>query len=330
MKKERHLTYEDRCQIHALLKRGISQTEVARDIAVHRSTISRELRRNGARTGYYYHWAQSRAEDRQRKRYSRPRKMTPELIAFIEGRLIEEWSPQQISGWLRCRQKMLPTLSHERIYQHVWRDKWDGGKLHKHLRHRGRRYWRRGSAYQRRGRIPDRVDIDLRPAIVESKSRIGDWELDTIVGPQGCRGALVSMVERCSKIVRLALVPSCKAEGVANVITAALGEHKEKVLTLTMDNGKEFTRHRSFGAALQADTYFAKPYQSWQRGLNEHSNGLVRQYFPKATDFSTVSEHDVQRVETRLNNRPRAVLGYRTPLEVFYSIDTAPLVALTT
>lgn len=138
----------------------------------------------------------------------------------------------------------------------------------------------------------------------------------------------VSMVDRCSKIVRLALVPSCKADGVAQAIASALGEHKDKVLTLTMDNGLEFARHRSFGKTLQADTYFAKPYQSWQRGLNEHSNGLVRQYFPKATDFSTLSERDVRHVEALLNNRPRAVLGFQTPLEVFHSVQAAPLVAL--
>lgn len=328
MKKDRHLTYEDRCQIHALLRRGFAQSEIARDLGVHRSTICRELRRNSGKTGYYYHWAQSRADDRQRKRDRRPRKMTPELVGFIEGRLKEEWSPQQISGWLRCRQSKLPTLSHERIYQHVWRDKLHGGKLHAHLRHRGRRYWRRGSAYQRRGRIPDRIDIDQRPAIVEHKSRLGDWELDTIVGPQGHRGALVSMVDRHSKLVHLALVPSCKAGGVAQAIEAALGGHKDKVLTLTMDNGLEFAKHRAFGKALQADTYFAKPYQAWQRGLNEHSNGLVRQYFPKATDFGTVSEQDVRRVEDRLNNRPRAVLGFRTPLEVFHHPRAASPVAL--
>lgn len=328
MKQHRHLTYEDRCQIQALLKRGISCAGIARDLGVHRSTIGRELRRNSRETGYYYHFAQAQAEDRQAKRDSRPRKMTAPVIAFIEGRLLEDWSPQQISGWLRYRQDRLPTLSHERIYQYVWRDKWDGGRLHTHLRHRGRRYWRRGSAYERRGRIPDRVDIDLRPAIVEQKSRIGDWELDTIVGPSKRPGALVSMVDRCSKIVRLVLVPSRGADGVAQAIEARLGEHKDKVLTLTMDNGKEFARHRAFGQALQAETYFAKPYQSWQRGLNEHSNGLVRQYFPKATDFGTVSTDDVRRVEILLNNRPRAVLGYRTPLEVFNDPPAAALVAL--
>jgi IS30 family transposase len=328
MTKDRHLTYEDRCQIHALLKRGFLQSEIADDLGVHRSTISRELRRNSGKTGYYYHWAQKKAEERQRKRNSRLRKITPGLMTFVEGRLTEGWSPQQISGWLRYRQSVLPRLSHERIYQHVWRNKWDGGRLHVHLRHRGRRYNRRGSAYQRRGRIPDRVDIDQRPIVVNDKSRLGDWELDTIVGPQGRRGALVSMVDRCSKLVRLALVPSCKADGVAQAIETTLGEYKDKVLTLTMDNGLEFARHRSFGKTLQADTYFAKPYQAWQRGLNEHSNGLVRQYFPKATDFGTVSERDVQHVEALLNNRPRAVLGFRTPLEVFYETPTAPSVAL--
>jgi len=323
-----HLSYEDRCQIAALLKRGVSQADIARDIGLHRSTICRELQRNSQKTGYYYHHAQSLAEDRQATRDGRTRKMYGPLLAFVEARLREDWSPQQISGWLRHRQFGLPSVSHERIYQHVWRDKFDGGTLHCHLRHRGRRYWRRGSAYERRGRIPGRVDIDLRPAIVEEKTRVGDWELDTIVGPTGLLGALVSMVDRCSKLVRLSLVPSRQAALVAEAIETRLGEHPDRVLTLTMDNGLEFARHRNFGAALGADTYFAKPYQSWQRGLNEHSNGLVRQYFPKATDFSTVAAEDVRRVELLLNNRPRAALGYFTPLEVFHGTSAKPSVAL--
>jgi transposase, IS30 family len=324
---DHHLTYEDRCQIHALKKRGISQTGIARDIAVHRSTICRELRRNSMSTGYYYHWAQSRAEERQRKRRRRYRKMTAEVVAFIEDKVTEGWSPQQVSGWLRYRQTKLPTISHERIYQHVWLNKWDGGTLHRHLRHRGRRYSPRGSRYGRRGLIPNRVDIDQRPAIVEQKSRIGDWELDTIIGSQH-RGALVSMAERHSKLVMLALVQSCKAEEVAGAVQNSLGQHKDKVLTLTMDNGMEFARHATFGKVLQADTFFAKPYSAWQRGLNEHSNGLVRQYFPKSTDFTTVSSDDVRKVESRLNNRPRAVLGFRTPLEVFHHHPPGSVVAI--
>ena len=329
MRSYQHLTYEDRCQISVLVNRGVLQTEIAREIGVHRSTISRELRRNSMETGYYYHWAQQRAEERQKKRDSRPRKMTKTLIAFVEDRLREDWSPQQISGWLKHRQKRLPTISHERIYQYVWQDKFDKGTQHSHLRHRGRRYWRRGSCYQSRGRIPDRVDIDLRPAVVERKSRVGDWELDTIVSPSKHKGALVSMVDRCSKLVRLALVNSCKAEGVAAAIESKLGEHQGKVLTLTMDNGKEFAKHKSFGKKLQAETYFAKPYHSWERGLNEHTNGLVRQYFPKQTDFSAVTKREVARAEERLNNRPRRVLGYRTPLEAFHGLPEASVALVT-
>lgn len=330
MKRHRHLSYEDRCQIAALLKRGVSQAGIARDIGVHRATISRELQRNSQPTGCYHNLAQSQAEDRQAKRDSRVRKMKDKLLRFVESRLREDWSPQQISGWLRYRQDRLPCISHERIYQHVWLDKFDSGTLHTHLRHRGRRYWRRGSSYERRGRIPGRVDIDQRPAIVKQKIRVGDWEVDTIAGPTGQRGALVSMADRCSKLIRLSRVPSRHAPLVADAIETRLGEHPERVLTLTMDNGLEFARHRSFGGALGADTYFAKSYQSWQRGLNEHSNGLVRQYFPKATDFSTVSEEAVRKVEVLLNNRLRAALGYRTPLEVFDAPPVDPGVALAT
>jgi IS30 family transposase len=168
------------------------------------------------------------------------------------------------------------------------------------------------------------VDIDQRPAIVDLKCRLGDWELDTIIGSKR-RGALVSMAERKSKLVRLALVQSTKSEEVASAIETSLAKHKDKVLTMTMDNGLEFAKHMTFGKALQAETYFAKPYSAWQRGLNEHTNGLVRQYFPKATDFTTVSPDAVLAVEERLNNRPRAVLGFRTPLEVFNSSQSDPV-----
>jgi len=145
-----------------LRRRGVSQAGIACDIAVHRSTISRELRRNSGKTGYYYHWAQAQAEDRQRKRRSHPRKMTAAVVAFIEGKLRQGWSPQQISGWLKHRQNELPCISHERVYQHVWRNKWDGGTFYLHLRHSGRRYNRRGFSYGGRGRIPGPVELDRR------------------------------------------------------------------------------------------------------------------------------------------------------------------------
>jgi IS30 family transposase len=258
--------------------------------------------------------------------------MTPAMIAFVEEKLHLGWSPQQIGGWLKHRQTELVPISYERIYWHVWRNKVDGGNLYRHLRRGGRRYRRFGARFdfihRRNGPISGRVDIGQRSAIVEEKSRVGDWELDTIVGSQR-RGVLVSMVERGSKLVRLALVPESKSETVACAIQCSLAKDSEKVLTLTMDNGPEFARHRTFGAALDAETFFAKPYHAWERGLNEHTNGLVRRYFPKSTDFTTISDDAVLRVEELLNNRPRAVLGFRTPLEVFSNPQLLQPVALT-
>ena len=317
MARYKRLGLEDRVQIHALAKRGLSDAEIASELDVNRSTVWRERRRNTVGDRYNYHLAQLQAEKRQRERRHRPTRMTPEVVSFVEEKLKSGWSPQQISGRIKHLQSELPTVSHECIYQFIWRNKLDGGRLYRYLRRGGHRHRCYSSAQnRRRGPIPDRVDIDQRPAIVEQKSRVGDWELDTIIGSQH-RGALVSMAERGSKLVRLALVQSCKSDEVAQAIEKTLAEHSGKVLTLTMDNGSEFARHKTFGKNLGAGTFFAKPYHAWERGLNEHTNGLVRQYFPKATDFTSVSAHEVKEVEDRLNNRPRAVLGFRTPVEVF-------------
>jgi transposase, IS30 family len=326
----RHLGVEDRIQIQVLTKRGISDAEIARELKVHRSTIGRERQRNKVEGKYYYHLAQACAEKRQRERRRRPSKMTPAMVSFIEEKLRLGWSPEQIGGWLKHRQTALACVSYERIYWHVWRNKVDGGSLYRHLRRGGRRFGARFDfTRNRKGPVTGRVDIGQRPAIVEEKSRVGDWELDTIVGSQR-KGALVSMVERGSKLVRLALVAESKSEIVASAIERSLAKDIDKVLTLTMDNGAEFARHKVFGASLDADTFFAKPYHAWERGLNEHTNGLVRQYFPKSTDFNTISQDEVHRVEELLNNRPRAVLAFRTPLEVFSNPQLLDPVALAT
>lgn len=331
MKRYKRLEETDRVSIQVLTKKGHSDAEIAREIGVHRSSVGRERRRNTVDGKYYYHLAQGLADKRLRARRWRKSKVTPEIIAFVEEKLRLGWSPQQISGWMKYRQSELPTIGYERIYHHVWQDKWNGGSLYRHLRHGGRRYRRYGSRFgipdRRKGPIPGRVDIDQRPAIVEEKSRVGDWELDTIVGSQH-RGVLVSMVERGSKFLRLALVREPKSASVAEAIEASLYNDRKKVLTITMDNGWEFARHREFGRTLKADTFFAKPYHSWERGLYEHTNGLVRQYFPKATDFTAVEAHEVQKVEELLNNRPRAVLGFRTPMEVFSRPSSLRKVAL--
>jgi len=235
----KRLGLDDRVQIQVLTKRGVSDAEIARELKIHRSTVGRERRRNMVDGKYYYHLAQECAEKRHRERRRRPSKMTPVMVAFVEEKLRLGWSPQQIGGWLKHRQTELAPVSYERIYGHVWRNKFEGGHLYRHLRRKGRRYRRFGARFdfvpKRSGPIAGRVDIDQRPAVVAEKSRVGDWELDTIVGSQR-RGVLVSMVERGSKLVRLALVQESKSGTVAEAIQRCLGKDSSKVLTLTMDN----------------------------------------------------------------------------------------------
>lgn len=313
--KYHHLTYEDRCQIYALMKDGRSQSAIALQLSVHPTTVGRELKRNKGKSGYRYKQAQAFAASRKKKASSIPRKMCSKTIEIIEKKLCEyQWSPEQIAGWLG--RNMKASISHERIYQHIWNDKHNGGMLYKHLRHNGKKYNKRKGKNAGRGLIPNRIDIDERPTVVDTKSRVGDWEIDTVIGKNHI-GALVSMVDRASKYTKLALVKCKKADIVTSAIEKTLKPISDAVHTLTADNGKEFAMHEKITTTLNAHMYFAKPYHSWERGLNEHTNGLIRQYFPKSTRFDKISERDVQKVEDMLNLRPRKILKFQTPLEAF-------------
>lgn len=284
-------------------------------MGVSHTTIGRELGRNAGRRGYRCKQAEEKSQMRRHATTGKHRKMTPTLIRNIEEKLSQQWSPEQVAGWMALQDGM--TISAESIYQHIWRDKRNGGMLWKNLRRRTRRYQKRGNdGKTSRGRIPGRVDIDLRPAIVEHRCRIGDWEADTIIGANG-RGAIVSLVERKSRKTRLAEVERKTSKMVKTALVNAPRPHKDNVLTITYDNGKEFTLHQKIGKSLQAEAFFAKPYHSWERGTNENTNGLVRQYFPKKTDFAIITQADVRRVERILNNRPRKCLNYKTPNQVF-------------
>ena len=225
-----------------------------------------------------------------------------------------QWSPEQISGRLK-RFHGEKAISHEMIYRYIWDDKQRGGELYKNLRHNGKKYNKRGSKNAGRGFIPNRIDIDQRPLIVEEKSRIGDWEIDTIIG-KNHKGAIVSMVDRHSKFTMLAKVSRKTAYEVEEALITRLSQVQDFVYTITSDNGKEFANHIAISKELEADFYFAHPYHSWERGLNEHTNGLVRQYVPKSTDFDKVSTEDIRKVEDLLNDRPRKVLKFSTPLEI--------------
>ena len=217
-------------------------------------------------------------------------------------------------------------MSHERIYQYIYADKRVGGALHTHLRSQKKRRKRYGSGRSRRGQIAGRVSISQRPALVERRERIGDWEGDTIVG-KGHQQAIVSLTERFSRFTLLHKVERATAPAVSAAIRKQLEPWAAWVHTFTSDNGKEFAAHQEIAAALQADYYFAHPYASWERGLNENTNGLVRQYCPKKSDFSPLDQDAMQAIAHRLNHRPRKTLDYRTPFEVFFQQST---VALTT
>ena len=306
------LTREQRYQIYALMKAGHNQTQMAVVVGCHKSTISRELRRNRGQKGYRPYQADEMAFDRQCDAYRA--RIAGQTWQRVELLLRQEWSPQQIAGRLKLERQ--PTVSHECIYLYVYADKRRGGTLHRHLRSQ-KKQRKRYSGYIRRGQIPNRTSIDKRPQIVARKGRFGDWEADTIVGARH-QGGLLSVVERKSKLTRLRKLATKGAAEMKDHSIELLEPLAAQVHTITVDNGKEFCQHEQIAAGLQARIYFAHPYSSWERGLNENTNGLVRQYFPKKHDFAGITNAEVQHVEDRLNNRPRKTLGYRTPNEVFF------------
>jgi IS30 family transposase len=308
----KQLAREQRYQIKVLKKAGHNQTKIAELIGCHKSTISREVRRNCGQKGYRPHQADEMAFDRQCEAYGS--RITWETWQQVERLLREDWSPEQIAGWLKKEKQ--PTVSHECIYLYVYAEKRRGGTLHQHLRSQ-KKQRKRYNGYIRRGQIPNRTSIEKRPKIVASKGRIGDWEADTIVGARH-KGGIVSAVERKSKLTRLGKLDTKTAAEMKDKSIELLTPLAAKVHTITVDNGKEFCEHELIATELQARVYFAHPYSSWERGLNENTNGLVRQYFPKKYDFTKITDQELQQVEDRLNNRPRKTLGYRTPNEVFF------------
>ena len=216
------------------------------------------------------------------------------------------------------------TVSHESIYQYFYWDKSCGGDLYQHLRCKKQRRKRYG-AYDRRGKLVNQVSIDERPEIVELRIRQGDWELDTIIGKDH-KQAIVSVTERVLRLTYLYKVKTKDAGSIEKAVVSTLQGKGLSVLTLTADNGREFGNHEAIAKRLQADFYFAHPYSSWERGANENSNGLVRQYIPKGTDFTNISNTDLRSIERRLNNRPRKCLDMKTPNEVAFGLH--PSVAL--
>jgi IS30 family transposase len=279
------IQYEHRVLISQYLKEGKKQIEIGNILGFCRSVISREVSRNSSPGSYRLYsaaQAQKRADERNATK-GRKTKITGEIELKVKSYLENDWSPEQIAG--RTKKEGTQLVCHETIYQYIYKDKANGGSLYIHLRQTHRTRHKRKNKTKKRGIIRDRVSISQRPAIVEERKRLGDWEGDTIIG-KGHQSALVTMVDRKSKITKIIKLKEKTAKETAAQIRKNMAKSNMPILTITFDNGKEFADHKTIANGLKADVYFADPYSAFQRGTNENTNGLIRQYLPKGTDFT--------------------------------------------
>lgn len=310
-----HINQEQRYTISVMRKQGNSLRSIGLAIGKHKSVISREIKRNRDPTTGIYDAAKAQGiKDMRLRTRVRHIRFTDAVKTYVKARIEADLSPEQIAG--EAKVKGTPCVSYETIYQWVWEDKKQKGNIYTHLRNKGRKYRKRGSAKDTRGIIKNRRDIAHRPAIVEEKTRLGDLEIDTIIG-KNHKGAMVTINDRVSGVVFIRKVEKREAVNVIKATINALYPIKELLNTITADNGKEFAGHQTISQVLGVDFFFARPYHSWERGANENTNGLIRQYFPKKTNFENITDEEIQAVENILNNRPRKRLGYRTPLDIF-------------
>jgi IS30 family transposase len=299
MKKYRQITSGERYAIAALRRRGLSARAIAAELGRTHTTISREVRRNSCNDGAYRPFKASHRTRGRRSRSRRNSRIAPETWRIVERYLALDWSPEQVTGFLRAEDIL--SISHETIYVHVWHDKAGGGELWKHLRQAGKKRRKRYGAYDSRGKLAGKRHISERPAEVEERLEPGHWEIDTVMGTEHGRNSVVTLVERTT----------------GYLVMGKLGRHTGRVLTVTADNGSEFHSYKEIEAATGAEFYFATPHHSWERGTNENTNGLIRQYLPKRTNLAHVTQIDCDGIAARLNSRPRKRLGYRTPEECY-------------
>lgn len=311
-----HLTLEQRYKIEALVIAGHKASFIADHLKVNKSTVYRELKRNTAKTGRYRARSAQELSNEKKDRFSTNRKFSPAMERFIRDKLSnEQWSPEQIAGY--CKRNDILMVSHERIYQFIYQDKDEGGQLYKHLRVASKKYRKRyGSGKKKGSSIKDRVSIDLRPDCINNKERVGDWEIDTIIGKDK-KGAIVTIAERATAFVLIAKLNGKNAMELARAVVRLMAPFKHLVLSITADNGLEFAMHKYIAEKLEAEFYFAHPYSSWERGLNEYTNKLIRQYIPKKTDFNDVNNHQIRNITMKLNSRPRKNLDFKSPGSIF-------------
>jgi len=315
MTRYRQLTSGERYALSALRKQGLKQAQIARALGRDRSTISREVRRNAKKDGAY---RPALADDFARWRRSRSRRnqrFTPADWELVETWIKEDFSPEQVSGWLR-RYRLL-SISHETIYRYIWDDRRRGGTLYRHLRGSNKKRRKRYGRNDSRGRLAGKKPIALRPPGAHNRSRVGHLEGDTVLGTD--KHCLLTLVDRKTGYLMIAKL---KARTVAELNRAAIeliNNAARRIRSVTVDNGTEFHGYKAIEAATGAGFFFATPHHSWERGTNENTNGLIRQYAPKRTSLAHLSQADCDAIALKLNNRPRRRLGFRTPAECYFN-----------
>lgn len=319
MKRYNHLSYEQRYTIEKMLKANNKVKQIALAIGRDPKTIYREIKRNKYRGKYTASKAEELALERKHDSHLKKvftRKMRRIVKTFLTK---EQWSPQQIIGW--CKDRNIDMVSHETIYEFIWADKEMGGSLYKHLRTGHKKYRKRYGKNEKRGHIPDKVSIEQRPAQANNRERFGDWEIDLIVGA-GHKGAVLTMVERTTSYLIMRKTNGKKPASVKQEIIKGLKKFKGTIQSITNDNGKEFIKHKEYAEKLNTNVYFCHPYASHERGLNEYTNKLIRQYIPKSMDLRTIKPSRIREVQNKLNRRPRAKLNFKTPNEIFmFNLD---------
>jgi IS30 family transposase len=313
--KNKQLTREQRYQIQSLLQVDTQKKKIAEVVGTSESTVYREIKRNKGKRGYTAASAQEYCDIRK-ERYRGHRKMPPFIEKYIREKIsTEQWSPQQIVGY--AKSQGIAMVSHERIYQLIRKDKTDKGILWKHTRHQLKH--RKKPVGGKQVSIKNKVSIDHRPAIVDRKERCGDWEIDTIIGKDG-KGAILTLTERKTGFLLMEKLPSGKqALPLSKVVVRLLYAYKNTVHSITSDNGSEFAEHEFIAEKLKTNFYFAHPYSSWERGLNEYTNGLIRQYIVKGTNFDLYSDNFIRLIQNKINRRPREKLAFQTPSKIFYA-----------
>jgi len=313
----KQITREQRYQIEAYLKAGKSKDFISNQLSVNRSSIYREVKRNSRKRGSYSAFYAQVLCDERKERLKRKRsfdQVKKDLIKDYVQR--EQWSPEQIVG--HCKKNGVGMVSHERIYQYIRQDKEQGGSLFKHLRHRLKH--RKRPVGAKHAPIKNRTSIDDRPEVINNKQRFGDWEIDTIIGKDR-KGAIVTLVERTTSFFMMRKLPNGKnAESLANIVIDMLAPYKNMVHSITSDNGTEFAEHMKISKGLDIDFFFAHPYSSWERGLNEYTNKLIRQYIPKKSKFESFDDKDIAEIQYKINRRPRKKLEFNSPKYLFFNL----------